>query len=177
MQLAHAGIKGELEKIRLAETSSGNRYERNQKARETILRLKRQQLPSAAELYLSSLRVSMELVWNGHTHHSLVESNCKQLLEQFKEQSTEARDDTKKLIENGRVDEKEILKSFEDSVHLAEQLEQKEFCNKVVNRGKYEVAERYSMCLSLGALGYAHALSRPDTLHPSRLLISLQTHM
>ena len=171
MHSVYAEIGQVVDKIRLPITSSSKNYESNQKARETILRLKRQQLPSAAELYLSSLRVSMELLWDGHTHHRHIMRNCVALLKRFKKQSTKARDDTKKLIDNGRFDEEGKLQSFVDSVRLAEHLMQKKFCQKMVDRGKHYTPERYSAHLFFDIPGYACACAcaHADTSHPANL--------
>ena len=58
------------------------------------------------------------------------------------DQSIKARDDAKKLVDNGRFDEEGVLRRFEDSVRVAQQLTREKFCEEQGKRGKYDIPER-----------------------------------
>jgi hypothetical protein len=133
-----------VDKIR-APTAKGDE-EVNGKKREAIVRMKLQQLPSAAELYLTSLKTSLELSWTAFSvFDTPARHDCQATLDKFAQQSELAVNDTQKLYDNGRYDEESRLEAFNASLRLAKSLKQHGFCDELVKRGKPDVPERMSV--------------------------------
>ena len=90
-----------LEQLRTSSGSKDQAVDGGEAASNAILRMKRQELPETAELYLQVIRTSVEFSWRGNK--GLIDrSFCDSQLQEWKTQAELAIVDMEKLIENGK---------------------------------------------------------------------------